>query len=373
MSQKGENIYKRKDGRWEARYEKGRKPDGSIRYGYCYAHSYREARDKASKAKIACVANPFASAAASKRKFQFFCDEWLKMVRAKIKQSTYIKYMSVLEKHIKPFFGNLYLQSLSSAIIADFSWELLCIKRLSPKTVKDILVLLSAVIKYTKKQNPELSSIEIVYPREKKEESRVLTKEEQEKLICYLLADIDRCKFGVILALETGLRIGEICALHWRDISFSNSTVRVVSTMQRLKIIENSPLCEKTNVVISKPKSYASLRVIPLTDRVIRLCKRWSTDDPSAFVLTGDAKSYIEPRTLQYRLKRYARECGLSDLHFHVLRHTFATRCVEVGFEIKSLSEILGHSSPKVTLERYVHSSLDLKRENMNKLSSVGY
>lgn len=373
MSKKGENIYKRKDGRWEARYAEGRKPDGSIKYGYCYARSYREARDKVSKAKIDCVANPFAPAAESKKRFQLFCDEWLKIVHAKIKQSTYVKYMSILEKHIKPFFGDLYPQFLSSAIIADFSRELLCAKQLSPKTVRDILALLSAVIKYTEKQNPKLSSIEIVYPKEKKAESRVLTREEQARLMSYLLADTDRCKFGVVLAFETGLRIGEICALRWRDISFSDGTVRVASTMQRLKNIENSPLCGKTAVVVSEPKSYASQRVIPLTDHIIQLCKCWRADDPSAFVLTGDAKSYIEPRALQYRLKRYAKECGLSDIHFHVLRHTFATRCVEAGFEIKSLSEILGHSSPKVTLERYVHSSLDLKRENMNKLSSVGY
>ena len=90
-----------------------------------------------------------------------------------------------------------------------------------------------------------------------------------------------------------------------------------------------------------------------------------------AFVLTG-SRRFIEPRTVQYRLRRYLRECGIEDAHFHTLRHTFATRCVEVGFELKSLSEILGHSSTAITLNRYVHSSIELKRDNMFKLSDVG-
>ena len=80
----------------------------------------------------------------------------------------------------------------------------------------------------------------------------------------------------------------------------------------------------------------------------------------------------MEPRTLQYRLEHYTRECGLEGVHFHTLRHTFATRCVEVGFEIKSLSEILGLSNTTITLNRYVHSSMELKRDNMNKLSMIG-
>ena len=90
------------------------------------------------------------------------------------------------------------------------------------------------------------------------------------------------------------------------------------------------------------------------------------------YVLTGTEK-YMEPRVLQYRLKKYADECNIENLHFHALRHTFATRCVEVGFEIKSLSEILGHATTTMTLDRYVHSSIDLKRNNMKKLEAIGF
>lgn len=183
---------------------------------------------------------------------------------------------------------------------------------------------------------------------------------------------MDECKFGVMVALLTGLRIGEICALRWRDISLEEGIIKVSSTMQRLKNLDENQGV-KTRVIISEPKSESSARLIPMTRYTEELCSKWKAADEDAFVLTGDPNRYIEPRTLQYKLEHYTQECDLEGVHFHVLRHTFATRCVEVGFEIKSLSEILGHSSPRITLERYVHSSMELKRDNMNKLAEIGY
>ncbi len=88
--------------------------------------------------------------------------------------------------------------------------------------------------------------------------------------------------------------------------------------------------------------------------------------------MTGSEERYIEPRTLQYKIKEYGAACDIENIHFHALRHTFATRCVEVGFEIKSLSEVLGHATPRITLERYVHSSIEFKKKNMKKLEAVG-
>ncbi len=101
------------------------------------------------------------------------------------------------------------------------------------------------------------------------------------------------------------------------------------------------------------------------------LCDRMRHENGAAYILTGSERC-MEPRTLQYRMKKYARDCGLDGVHFHTLRYTFATRAVEAGFEIKSLSEILGHSTTTITLDRYVHSSLEFKRENMRKLSEIG-
>lgn len=181
---------------------------------------------------------------------------------------------------------------------------------------------------------------------------------------------MDECKFGVLLALLTGIRIGEICALRWENISLKDNTIKISSTMQRLKDIDLSRT-SKTKIVIASPKSSTSTRTIPLSNYAAELCAKMKPSNSTAFILTGTC-NYMEPRTLQYRMSKYTRICGLEGVHFHTLRHTFATRCVEVGFEIKSLSEILGHSNTTITLDRYVHSSMELKRDNMNKLSAVG-
>lgn len=373
MSKKGENIYKRKDNRWEARYIKAYRPDGGPKYGYCYGKTYREAKQKVARARTALLTGKPTPTTSRKRRFAFYCDEWLRINRNRIKESTYVKYSTILEKHVKARLGGCLVQSLTSLIVEQFSHDLLYEEELSPKTVKDILTMLHSVIKYTSRQFPEpLPMIEIVYPKVPKNEMRVLSVEEQTRFVKYLLEDIDECKFGVLLALLTGIRIGEVCALRWENVSIKEKTIKVNATMQRLRDLEGEGKT-KTKIVISEPKSDTSVRVIPLTDYAVNLCKSVLCSNSSAFVLTGDADRFVEPRTMQYKLERYTEECGLEGVHFHTLRHTFATRCVEVNFEIKSLSEILGHSSPRITLERYVHSSMELKRSNMNKLSAIGF
>lgn len=373
MSKKGENIYKRKDNRWEARYIRGYHADGTPRYGYCYAKTYREARQKAAQAKADMLLGKHSAAGKGGFRLEVYCDEWLKINRNRIKESTYVKYNGILTKHIKPRLGKFMVQRLTTVTVEQFSNELLCEEGLSPKTVKDILMVLHSVMKYTAKQFPEPISIpEILYPKIPKNEMRVLSQEEQTRFMQYLLQDMDACKFGVLLALLTGLRIGEVCALQWKNISLSARTLSVNTTMQRLRDLDSDSI-RKTKIVISEPKSDMSVREIPLTDYAAKLCQCLWCNNLSAYVLTGETDRYIEPRLMQYKLAQYAKACGLEGVHFHTLRHTFATRCVEVNFEIKSLSEILGHSSPRITLERYVHSSMELKRDNMNKLAVIGF
>ena len=140
--------------------------------------------------------------------------------------------------------------------------------------------------------------------------------------------------------------------------------------MQRLQDLDGTGT-HRTRVVIDAPKSAQSIRTIPLTESAARLCEPFDPHDPEAYFLTG-TKRFLEPRRMQKQLAGYTAACGLEGVHFHTIRHTFATRCVEVGFEIKSLSEILGHANTTITLDRYVHSSMELKRENMEKLAAVG-
>lgn len=368
---KGENIFKRKDGRWEARYIKGYELSGKIKYGFCYGKTYREAKEKVTKYKAAIVSGKPIPASTSRHRFAFYCDEWLRLRKQRIKESTYIKYDTVLEKHIKPKLGGCFPLGISSGLIDDFTKELLFEEELAPKTVHDILVVLNGVLKYTASHfSGVFPVIEISYPKCGRKEMRVLSREEQQRFIAYLLTDMDECKFGVLLTLFTGVRIGELCALRWECISLREKTIRISATVQRLRDTDASSSA-RTRIVIGPPKSGTSVRTIPLTDYAAELCGKMNPHSSAAYVLTG-AEECMEPRTLQYRMEKYTRECGLDGVHFHTLRHTFATRAVEVGFEIKSLSEVLGHSSTTITLDRYVHSSMELKRDNMRKLASAG-
>lgn len=369
---KGENIFKRKDGRWEARYIKGYELSGKIKYGFCYGKTYKEAKEKVTQCKAALASGNPIPQTNTRHCFGFYCDEWLRLSKNRLRESTYIKYDTMLERHIKPKLGGCYPLAITTGLIEAFEAELLMEDELAPKTVKDILVTVRSILKYTAKQFPgTFPVIEINYPKETKKEMRVLSREEQTHFIEYLLTGVDECKFGILLALFTGIRIGELCALRWENVSMKDKTIKITATMQRLKDMDMNRTT-KTKVVIGSPKSDTSLRTIPMTDYVADLCKKMEPKCSDAFVLTGNS-DYMEPRALQYRLEKYTKECGLDGVHFHTLRHTFATRCVEVGFEIKSLSEILGHSTTTITLDRYVHSSIELKRTNMNKLSAVGW
>ena len=368
---KGENIFKRRDERWEARYIKGRDPAGKIKYGFCYGKTYREAKEKVTKAK-ADVLTGMPDPTTKRKYFSYYCDAWLRSRKIKIKTSTYVKYETILQKHIKPKFGGYIPSGISNEAIDNFSTELLTDKGLSSKTVHDILVLLHSILKYTASAySGFVPQIEINYPKISRTEIRVLTMEEQDRFISFLMQDMDPCKFGVLLALLTGIRIGELCALRWSDITLEDRCIWVHATVQRIRV-PNSDVHPKTKVILSSPKSEASSRTIPLTAFALELCKAMNPHNAGAYILTGSEK-LMEPRTLQYRISTYTHACGLDDVHCHTLRHTFATRAVEVGFEIKSLSEILGHANTAITLNRYVHASMELKRNNMDKLSAIGF
>ena len=370
MARKGENIFKRGDGRWEARYIKGHELSGKIRYGFCYGRTYKEAKEKVTLCKAAVLSGAPLPESGSRRRLAAFCREWMELEKGKVKGSTYAKYDTILTKYILPGLGGCFLPGITTRQVEQFKQGLLD-KGLSAKTVRDVLTVLRSVLKYAGSQFPGgLPAVEFAYPKEPKREARVLDPEEQQRFADYLRADMDECKFGILLALLTGIRLGELCALRWENVSLKNRTIHVCATMQRLRNYGGTG-GGKTKVVISSPKSDASVRTIPLTENAVRLCGRYDPHCPAAFLLTGTER-FMEPREVQKRLAKYTRECGLEGVHFHTIRHTFATRCVEAGFEIKSLSEILGHADTSITLNRYVHSSMELKRENMDKLAAVG-
>lgn len=369
---KGENIYKRKDGRWEGRYKKGYDKMGKIRYGYCYGHSYREVKEKVSQVRSGAFRYIVHNTPEKEKTFNVYCDQWMAIKHQSLKQSTIAKYHFLLEKHIRPALGNYAVLNITSDILEKFSYELLYQKNLAPKTVRDVLAVVHEILGFIRK-NPEnpLPLIAITYPKVERKELRILSIEEQQQLTGYLLYDTDSYKFAVLLSLLTGLRIGEICGLRWENISLDTKLLTVTHTVQRIKN-PDSVASARTILTLGTPKTSTSKRTIPFTEGLEGLFRSFYKEKPDTFVLTG-TKNFTEPRTLQRKLKKYTHELGMQDVHFHTLRHTFATRCVELGCDIKTLSEILGHANVSITMNRYVHPSLELKRKNMEKLEQAGF
>ena len=191
--------------------------------------------------------------------------------------------------------------------------------------------------------------------------------DEDVELERFLMADNSLSRIGIQLSLYMGLRLGEVCALKRRHISYREALLQVRFTMQRIQDLSENA-AKKTKIIVTEPKSSSSIRDIPIPDFLMERLQILRDMPRDAYILTGSTNFFIEPRTLENILKKYLRECRMEHTNYHVLRHTFATRCIEEGFDAKSLSEILGHSNVNITLNRYVHSSLEQKRKNMEKL-----
>lgn len=374
MARNGENIYKRKDGRWEGRYIKCKSEDGKTKYGYVYARSYRETKGK--------LANAYHSRKGEEEKeeltksitFEIAAKKWIDNLRPKVKESTVVKYNNLLNSYILPELGSVRLDDITNERIEYQCNQLLLTggrngSGLSPKTVSDTLSLIRNILRYASDDSqlfiPDIRPITI---RRNAGQIRVFTRNEQQTLCRYLYQNLNRKNMGILFCLFTGLRIGEICALKWEDISFENKTVYIHRTMQRLQT-DRYPQ-KRTMVIISTPKSSCSIRTIPLPDELIKLLSEFNGSQ-CEYILTGNENQYVEPRLMQKHFKRVLEEASLEPVNYHTLRHTFATRCVEIGFDVKSLSEILGHANVNITMNRYVHPSMELKRENMQKFSSV--
>lgn len=361
MARRGEAIYHRKDGLWEARYVKEIDLAGKKRYGSVYGHSYREAKEKRQQAMdhILLFQKPQPSRWMTVAEL---AEEWLWINRSRLKQSTQQRYQGFIKNHIKPVLGGVSVVYLTTTTIHQFALDRLE-TGLAPQSINSILVILHSILKYGQRQY-HFPLPEIVYLSYEKKEMRVLSKEEQKRLVTYLLSDLDLCKLGVLVALYTGLRIGELCALQWEDID--NSSIKVRRTMQRLRKKSGTG----TELVIGTPKTSSSCRQIPIPSFLKDMIEEFRTKKgESIYFLSSSPYKILEPRNLQYKFQKYLKEAGVEKANFHALRHTFATRCVEKGFETKSLSEVLGHSSVQITLNKYVHSSFELKQANMELLT----
>ena len=374
MPRKGENITKRKDGRWEARVLKGYDLNGKAKYQSLYGKTYSEVRQK----KDSYIRQ--GSSECGKRNSQkvLFCEiatNYLAHIQNEIKESSFCRYRAIVQSHLLPFFGNRKFGEITTNVIDEFVAD----KRkdgklngsggLSPKRINDILSVLKQIISYAEDQGCLMQKIVLSHPKADKQHSEVLSCKEEETLISYLLPKCDPSCFGVVISLYTGLRIGELCALRWDDIDLNEKTLFVSKTLQRIP--NGSCNLRKTKIIITEPKTPSSMREIPIPSFLITYFVMYRQKaSPGGYVLTGSER-YLEPSNYYVKYQIWLSECGLGQYSFHALRHTFATRCIENGVDAKALSEILGHSDVRVTLARYVHPTMEHKRANMERLSEV--
>lgn len=306
--------------------------------------------------------------------FEQAAASWLETICFTVKSSTYFQYTRIINRHLNPAFFDQTVSEIDDDRVLKFIRGKMTNGRLdgrgslSPKSLRDILVVLKSILRFAQKRGYYAMELpDIPLPKMEQEEISILSDTAQRRLEGYLNQSNDLCKLGILVCLYTGLRIGEICALQWGDIRFEAASIYVRRTV--LRIPENLGSRQKTRVIFNTPKTRSSMREVPLPIFLLRKLHPYSgrfSDD--SFFLTGDTTKFIEPRTYQYRFKRYLQQAGLPEMKFHVLRHTFATRCISLGFDPKTLSGILGHADVNTTLKRYVHSSLEMKRVQMERL-----
>lgn len=297
--------------------------------------------------------------------YSLLLDEWLLDRKEKIKESSYLKYETIIENLIRPQLGNCQLKKMTDKTIIEFfkSEKMLLT---SDSTKKITLIIINSTVKYGIEKNyiKKFNKIKITL-KKPKHKVNYFTKTEQEILDNYLRKHLNLRNLGILLALYTGLRLGELCGLKWQDIDFINKTLSVNKTVQRIKN-NNNNYKKKTILVASTPKTEHSRRIIPLPTFLIDILEDYKAKE-EYYIFTN---SFVpkDPRAYEKYFSSILKKCNIRSLNFHALRHTFATRSREAGIDIKVLSEILGHSSYHITQEIYVHVSVDFKRDSINSL-----
>lgn len=367
MPRRGENVYKRKDGRWEGRILK---TEG--KYQYVYAKTYKEVKDKMKNykeyAKFSEMKVPINNESASS-----LFEEWLNSDMTKqVKPSTYENYYRCLQKYVIPFFKDANSDRITEISVMKFVKTIHDNEGLSVAYKRKILTIFKTALKDTVKGTKKYSDIiELVkIPRVKDSTVQVFSIFEQRLVEQATLKSEDRRAIGILLCFYTGIRLGELCALKWSDIDFDAGTMSISRTVSRTKNFQAKH--NKTMLLVGTPKSSKSMRKIPIPDFLLKLGDTEETrkENQNYYIFTGSSTP-IDPRTVQKLYKRILAGAGVKDRKFHAIRHTFATRALEVGVDMKTLSEILGHSNVSITLNIYAHSLMEQKKIAMDKLNSL--
>lgn len=307
-------------------------------------------------------------------KYKEWLHEWLVLYeRESVKPRTYKQYENVINKRLIPALGEYEMEEITPIILQKYIVELsqkgnvITGKGLAPNSVNSIIMVIrsSLTMAYVLGIIKEINIDKIKRPKTIEKPIVSFSVAEQKKIEKAVFGDKRDKMFGIVLCLYTGLRIGELLALEWGDIDFVKAELSVTKTCYDGKD-EKGNICRITGT----PKTESSKRTIPIPKQLVPHLREIKKRSTSKYVI-GNGDKIIMVRSYQRSFELLLKKQNIPHHGFHALRHTFATRAIECGMDVKSLSEILGHKNPTITLKRYVHSFMEYKREYMNRLGKL--
>ena len=302
--------------------------------------------------------------------FSELSQNWESSISLGVKTSTAAHYHYTLAHYILPVLGKMRLQILNEMILERGLLQIItpqdgCHKPLAHSMAQECLVLARRICRYAAHLHlMRPLQIEITLPKPMAKSSAVLNKDDQEQVGRYVASAPTPRKAGLLLMMQMGLRIGEVCGLQWNDFDLTAGVLSVRRTVKRIYIAGG-----RTKVVVQTPKTHSSMRQIPIPQGILQILNRlYSSHAPQEWFLSGNADKPVEPRCYRKSLRSYLRRAGVPTVNPHALRHTFATTCLQAGCNVKTLSELLGHAGSDITMKRYVHTCWDWKRTEMERI-----